>query len=138
MPDDREISRRFELLERQAEEARRIATEQREDVNELVAVMRESNVYYKEIYKRTEKGEEHREEQDKAIKQLSEVQIRNQPAIESVNRIKAGLIGVVFTVIAGVSVNYLVATKEPPVSEHEYKSILEKLERLETTELNQR
>ncbi|BAV81108.1 hypothetical protein [Vibrio phage CKB-S2] len=125
-----ELKRRLGKLEEQREEDRKELAQLRRDMAELVAEMRVSNAYAKELYKRTEKGEEELDEQGKALGELSKVILKNQPAVDSVNRIKAGLIGVVFTVLAAVIVNWFVASKEPPVNEHEYKQLLTELQEL--------
>lgn len=134
MSDDEELKRRVNNLERQREEDRQMILDLREDIQEVTAALRESNVYYKESYKRIEKGEAHREKQDAAMDTLAKTIIKNQPAVDSVNRIKAGLIGVVFAVLASVTGNWLIAVNAPPVNKTEKELILKQLERLERLE----
>ncbi|CAH9011709.1 TMhelix containing protein [Vibrio phage 434O48-1] len=130
MPEDDDLKRRVAKLERYRDEDRQQAQEIREDLAELVAAVRESNVYYKESYKRIEKGEKHREKQGEAIEALDKIIIKNQPAVNSVNRIKAGLLGVAFTVMAGLLTNWFVATKDPIVGEYEYRLMQQELKEL--------
>ncbi len=123
---DEDLKRRIESLERQREEDRRMILDLREDISDLVAVMRESNVYAKECYKRIEKGEAHRAQQDKTISTLGDTVLRNQPAVDSVNRIKVGLLGLVFTVMGGLIINFFVASN-PPVRDKDYQMLVEEL-----------
>lgn len=131
---DADVKRRLENLERAQEEDRKMQRKLDSSVSDLVAEMRVSNAYAKENYKRIEKAEAHREKQEEALNNLTKAMIKNQPAVDSVNKIKAGLIGVVFTVIAGVSVNWIIAHNAPPVNKTEKEMILKQLEKLEKLE----
>ncbi|CAM0102253.1 hypothetical protein VPHPG9A1_0015 [Vibrio phage PG9A-1] len=135
MSGDIDLERRVTVLERHREEDRQQNQEIREDISELVAAVRESNVYYKESYKRIERGEGHRDKQDSVINRLSESIIKNQPAVDSVNRIKVGLLGVMFTVMSALIVNWFVATTPPPITEHDYKALAQELKELRAHKL---
>ncbi|AUR98931.1 TMhelix containing protein [Vibrio phage 1.257.O._10N.286.46.A4] len=135
MPEN-DSTRRINTLERHREEDRQQMQEIGGDIAELVAAVRESNVYYKESYKRIEKGEKHRADQDKAISSLSDTILKNQPAVDSVNRIKVGLMGVAFTVMAGLLTNWFIATKDPIVGEYEYRALIEELKELRAHKLD--
>ncbi|CAH9015551.1 TMhelix containing protein [Vibrio phage 282E43-1] len=135
MPDT-DSTRRISTLERHREEDRQQQQETIREIAKLVKVVAESNVYNKENYKRIEKGEAHRAEQDKAISSLSDIILKNQPAVDSVNRIKVGLMGVAFTVMAGLLTNWFVATKEPIVGEYEYRALVQELKELRAHKLD--
>ncbi|CAH9013228.1 TMhelix containing protein [Vibrio phage 417E50-1] len=135
MPDS-DSTRRINTLERHREEDRQQQQEIISEIAKLVKVVAESNVYNKENYKRIEKGEAHRREQDKAISSLSDIILKNQPAVDSVNRIKVGLMGVAFTVMAGLLTNWFVATKDPIVGEYEYRALVQELKELRAHKLD--
>ncbi|CAH9015574.1 TMhelix containing protein [Vibrio phage 237E40-1] len=134
MPDS-DSTRRINTLERRREEDRQQQQETIREIAKLVKVVAESNIYNKENYKRIEKGEAHRKEQDKAISSLSDIILKNQPAVDSVNRIKVGLMGVAFTVMAGLLTNWFVATKDPIVGEYEYRALVQELKELRAHKL---
>lgn len=123
---DEETKRRLDKLEQAREEDRRVIQELREDLADLIAAMRESNVYAKECYKRLEKGEAE-------IKAIGDKMAKNQPAVDSVNKIKAGFLALGFSVLTAIAVGWSV---DKPDKNEEISKILSELKEIRKSEHN--